>query len=74
MAGKINYFVTYSDFNELFSGYSRGFAWQIGCTLGSGKLRWGALPLGMTGAISSKPSLYPSCRAHCTEIAILTLV
>lgn len=24
MAGKINYFVTYSGFNELFSGYNQG--------------------------------------------------
>lgn len=53
MAGKINYFVTYSGFNELFSGYNQGF----GCTLGSGKRRWGARALGMTEAISPKPNL-----------------
>ena len=57
MAGKINYFVTYSGFNELFSGYNQGFKWHIGCTLGSGKLRWGALSLGMTEAISQKLDL-----------------
>lgn len=57
MAGKINDFVTSSGFNELFSGYNQGFQWQIGCTLGSGELRWDALSLGMTEALSQKPIL-----------------
>lgn len=57
MAGKINDFVTSSGFNELFSGYNQGFQWQIGCTLGSGELRWGAPSLGMTEALSQKPDL-----------------
>lgn len=57
MAGKINDFVTSSGFNELFSGYNQGFQWKIGCTLGSGELRWGALSLGMTEALSQEPDL-----------------
>lgn len=57
MAGKINDFVTSSGFNELFSGYNQGFQWQIGCTLGSGELRWGAPSLGMTEALSQKLDL-----------------
>lgn len=74
MAGKINDFVTSSGFNELFSGYNQGFQWQIGCTLGSGELRWGALSLGMTEALSQKPDLQPSWGVRYAHVAVLPLV
>jgi len=72
--GKINYFVAYSGFNELSSGYNQGFKRHIGCRPGSGELRWGALSPGATEWIGQKPDSGLSRRARYAGRALLPLV